>query len=505
MDKIVLKHSRIEINNYEMGDCPRLEYIFSVWNPTYHQSFFKAMEYNEEEKKLIIPRGVDIEYISNMFMCSPVVDKYCDPYTNTDPVRIKYLAKDERQSDILKFILGEGQYFHTKTKSQLSCNSTTGSGKTFVTIASACFIGARSIIITKSLDWLKQWKARILEYTPLDEKQIYMLVGAGSIHKLLNRNPLQYQFILASHATIKSYGDTHGWNKVDDLFKYIQCYMKVFDEAHLYFDNMCKIDYHSNCKKTLYLTATPERSSQEENQIYQLYFKNIPSIVLFDEETDPHSHYKAIHFNSHPSPMDIGACKNQYGFDRNRYVSYVVDRPNFLKLTIVLLDMVFNMNGKVLIYIGTNAGIAKVHDYIISELPFLENHIGIYTSAVSKDVKELNLQYKIILSTTKSCGAASDIKDLRVVINLAEPFKSKVLSKQTLGRLRENNTLYIDAVDTGFYFTKNYYKAKKPIFSIYAKSCKDIYMNDDELERRYLSVKQKYAENKVMCATIYKG
>ena len=27
--KILVKHSRIEINNYELGDCPKLEYIFS--------------------------------------------------------------------------------------------------------------------------------------------------------------------------------------------------------------------------------------------------------------------------------------------------------------------------------------------------------------------------------------------------------------------------------------------------------------------------------------------
>ena len=52
---------------------------------------------------------------------------------------------------------------------------------------------------------------------------------------------------------------------------------------------------------------------------------------------------------------------------------------------------------------------------------------------------ETNLYNKIILSTTKSCGAASDIKDLRCVINLAEPFRSEVLARQTLGRCRDEN------------------------------------------------------------------
>lgn len=504
MDKIVLKHSRIEINNYEMGDAPKLEYLFSVWNPTYHQSFLKAIEYDEENKKLIIPRGFDINYLRNTFVCEPVVDKKSDPYIDSDPLPIKYLPKDGRQLEILKFVLGKEKYYYTKTKSQLSCNSGTGTGKTFITIAAMCYTGARTIIIINSIDWLNQWKSKIFEYTQLTEKQIYMISGASSIYKILNRDPLQYQVILASHATIRSYGDTNGWDKVDELFKYLKCSFKVYDEAHLYFDNICKIDYHSNTKKTLYLTATPARSSKEENQIYQMYFKNIPSISLFNEETDPHVNYCAMHFNSHPSALDIKRCQNQYGFDRNKYVSYVVNRPNFLKLVTLLIDMVHNINGKILIFIGTNAGIKVVYDYIISQFPFLNGHVGIYTSASEKETKELNLYNKIILSTTKSSGTASDIKDLRCVINLAEPFKSEVLSRQTLGRCREDNTLYIDVVDTGFFFTKKYYESKKPIFSIYAKTCKDIYINDDELENRFNAIQMKYDNKKVMCSTIYK-
>lgn len=503
MDKIILKHSRIEINNYEMGDCPRLEYLFSVWNPTYHQSFFKAIEYDEANKKLIVPRGMDISFLTNAFACEATVDRKHDEYVSTDPFTIKYLPKDKRQLDILKFILGMDNYYYTKTKSQLACNSTTGSGKTFVTIGAICYTGSRAIIITSSIEWLNQWKARIMEYTQLSEKQIYMMVGSSSIHKLLNRDPLQYQIILASHATIKSYGDKYGWQAVDDLFKYIKCVIKVFDEAHLYFDNMCKIDYHSNTKKTLYLTATPARSSKEENQIYQMYFKNIPSIVLFDEETDPHVKYVAMHFNSHPTVLDINRCKNQYGFDRNKYTSYVVDRPNFLNLVLILIDMVINMNGKILIYIGTNSSITKVYKYILEHFPFLKDSIGIYTSAVDKDQKEYNLYKKIILSTTKSCGAASDIYDLRCVINLAEPFKSEVLSRQTLGRCRMDNTLYIDIVDQGFYFTKKYYEAKKPVFSMYSKSCSDIYLSDEELSSRAANVLNKYSNNNVMCTVVY--
>ena len=503
MNKIVLKHSRIEINNYDIGDAPQLEYFFSVWDPMYHKSFPKGIEYNEEIKQLRLPRGIDVSYISNMFMIEPYLDTNCDPYINTQPIPIKYLAKDERQIKILKFILGQDEYRYTQPKSQLCINSTTGSGKTFTTVASICYSGARAIIITSNLNWLNQWKERIMEYTPLTDKQIYMISGSGTINKLLCRNPLDYQIFLVSHSTIKSYGDKNGWDKVEELFRYLQCSMKIYDEAHLYFDNMCKIDFHSNTRKTLYLTATPKRSNKEEDTIYQLYFKNVPSISLFNEETDPHVNYVSLHFNSHPSPIDIQKCKNQYGFDRIKYVSYLMQRPNFIKMLIIIIDMVLSKNGKILIYIGTNDGILKVRDIILSHLPFLKDYIGIYSSLV-KENKEDALLKKIILSTTKSCGAASDIAELKVTINLAEPFKSEVLAQQTLGRCRADNTLYLDIVDQGFYFTKKYFEIKKSIFSQYAKSCKNIIITDEEIESRYNKIINKFNTKQILCMQVFK-
>jgi hypothetical protein len=93
--------------------------------------------------------------------------------------------------------------------------------------------------------------------------------------------------------------------------------------------------------------------------------------------------------------------------------------------------MTLPINGKVLIYIGTNDAIAKVYNHIMSEFDFLDGHVGIYTGITDPSIKEQQLTKKYILSTTKSCGAAQDIRDLAVTIVLAEPFKSPVLARQT--------------------------------------------------------------------------
>ena len=503
MNKLVLKHSRMEVSDYSLGDFPGLEYTFTVRDVVSHSSHVKILEYNFDTKKLFVPRGVDVSYMERLCNCQAVVDRNCDPYVNTDPIPIKYLTNSDRQLEILKFILGQEKYEYTKTKSQLCVNTTTGSGKTFVTIAAMCVTGSRMILITNAINWLEQWKEKIFEYTPLKENQIYKIAGSTSIDRIFCRNPLQYQVFLVSHSTIKAYGDKHGWNKIDELFKHLQCSMKVYDEAHLYFDNLAKIDYHSNTRKTLYLTATPERSLKEEDLLYQLYFKNVPSISLFDKDKDPHVNYIAMHFNSHPTPMEINSCATSYGFNRSAYVKYLTKKDVYFKLVDILLDMALNIDGKVLIYIGLNSAISHTYNYIIDKYPFLLNHIGVYTSVVDKTDKEINLYKKIILSTTKSCGAAQDIYALKCTINLAEPFKSSVLARQTLGRCREDNTLYIDMIDTGFYYTKKYYKEKKPVFSRYAKTCKDVPLSDKEIEDRASKVEEKYSTKKVMCIRVY--
>ena len=148
-----------------------------------------------------------------------------------------------------------------------------------------------------------------------------------------------------------------------------------------------------------------------------------------------------------------------------------------------------NTNGKVLIYIGTNSSIQYVYDWIIQNFPELRTKIGIYTSIITENKKAM-LDKKIVLSTTKSCGAAMDIKGLKTTILLAEPFKSAVLARQTLGRTRDPNTKYIEFIDMGFSQIKRYANYKMPIFEKYAKSCKDTYMSHNQLVDMYNSICQ---------------
>ena len=508
LPKIVLKHSRIEINDYEPGDSSMIEYLFSTYDQIRHIRIPLCIEYDDKNKKLLLPRGMNIDMLKRIFREEPYVDKNHDKAIYTSPLQIKYTARDERQVQIIKFLVGLDEYSSTKTKSQLLINSTTGSGKTFVTIASMCIEGSRMIVITGQIDWLYQWNEKILEYTQLSQDNIYTITGRTSIDKLFTKDPLNYQVFLASHSTLQSYAESSkdGWNAVTELFKYLKCGVKVFDECHLYFTNMAALDFHTNIRKTIYLSATPERSSKEENIIFQEYFKFIPSIELFDPEKDPHVNYVAVLFNSNPKPNDVRTFSvGQYGFDRNIYMSYLTHQTNFLKLVTYLIEGSLHIRGKVLIYVGINQCIEFIRDYIIHEFPFLESSIGIFSSVVKdKDLKTDMLKKKFIFSTTKSAGAAKDIPDLGACIVLNEPFKSSVIARQTLGRCRADNTLYIDCIDMSCQRTKMYYYQKRQVFNMYAKSCREIPLSDASLEQKYQEIKNRYSTRKLMTLPVFK-
>ena len=150
--------------------------------------------------------------------------------------------------------------------------------------------------------------------------------------------------------------------------------------------------------------------------------------------------------------------------------------------------MALNKIGKCLWYIGTNNAILVVRDWIYDNYPELIGQVGVFTSIIPPEKKAEQLNRKIILSTTKSAGAAMDIKGLVETVNLAEPFKSRVLAQQTLGRTRDNDTIYKDIVDISFPQTRRFYTFKRPVFMKYATECNEVNLRDAELDARYNAI-----------------
>lgn len=507
MYKIEVTNTAVIINDYDLGDCEKLENCFKSWDPVTHSKFFIALHYDEENRRLYLPRGIDIWFVENLLgeEAHLNINAYYK-YQSFDDVWMKYKPRDEVQKEALRFMIGTQEYRNNATRSQLSVNLLTGKGKTYITITALAYFGIRGIVITNSVNWLEQWKNRTVEYTNISGKDIYTISGSGNVFRLLSMDTdslSRYKLFLVTHDTLQSFASNNGWERIGDLFEHLKIGIKIFDEAHLNFDNICMIDYYTNVYKTYYLTATPAKSDYRANMIYQTAFKNVPAIDLFDPEKDPHTDYFAIQYNSRPTPMQVSNCRNaKYGLDRNKYTDYVVHQDNFYKLLTIILDLGLKATRKpgqkFLIYIGTNYAIKVVADWIIQNFRELRYDLGIYTSIVSKEEKEIALTKRLILSTTKSAGAAVDIPNLQMTVVLAEPFKSEITSRQTLGRTRGDNTKYLDVVDKGFSQCTKYYYDKQPIFSIYAKSCSVIRLVDSELEKRYKEVLERRSKMPVL-------
>lgn len=481
MAKITLKQTSIVISDYTPGDCQKLEKYFTLFDPITRNGYIKGLIYDPETKVLTLPRGLDIYLLETLFGETASIDYNNDQYSLTEAIMLQKLPKNDNQKETLRFVLGEGNYCHNKYKAQLCINNNTGSGKTYVAAATIAYTLLRSIMISSTKGIINQWMERLAEYTDLTAKDICIIEGSGTIFRLLNTDPNRYKMYLVTHATLQSYGSTYGWNKVSELFKSLEIGLKIYDEYHLNFDNMVMIDGHTNTYKTLYLSATPARSSEEENTIYQYCFKNIPSIDLFDPETDPHTDYLALLYTTEPTVFEISECKNFYGLDRNKYANYVLNKENFHFMLHYIIHRIKGIYGKALVYIGTNHAILFIKEWIEYNYPELKTKIGVYTSIITEN-KEAQLDKKIILSTTKSCGAAMDIYGLKLTIILDEPFKSEVLARQVLGRTRDDNTTCIEVVDRGFKQCTNYYHYKQPIMEKYAKNSYEVRIKPDDLK-----------------------
>lgn len=496
MNRVKVTNSGIIIENYEIGECPELEASYLVWDPVTHKNFPFGMYYDTEEKKLYLHGGNKLRYILNK-----LGERYYDrinhhPYKELPFINLKYGPRDNDQVEALKFLCSQGEYENYTNCYLRSCNLTTGVGKTYTTIAAISFYRIKSIVITSSSTLLSQWKKEILKFTNIPDNKIQKINGSDVCNMIINGSSKKFDeayIILATHGTLTSFVNRYGKDKLYELFEKLGIGIKIFDEAHDHFDSMFTIDIFTNVYQTFYLTATPNRSNFREDRIYQVSLRDVPSIDLWKED-DKHVHYVAIKFNSRPTPKDLSSFRStQYGMNRMSYIDYLTKKPEFYNmLNIIMKHLVLpcicnkahNKKNRVVMYIGTNNGILRVYDWICNHYPEMIGLVGIFSSAVPPEKKREERDKNLILTTVASAGKGEDIPGLKLTIVLAEPFKSTVSARQTLGRNREYGTMYVEIVDIGVKYTRKFYYHKLKTFNKYALDVSDDHYDHAELINR---------------------
>ena len=480
-----------------LGYCPAIEKLFSVYDPLTHTKYLKGCVYDYETKTFILPRGLNVERLLNLLGSGlePKVITRPDPVMKLEkPIMMKYHPKSEVQREALHFALGIQGYERNKAKTQISINVNTGVGKTYIAIAAAAFLNMKELIITHTRDMMYQWKSEIKSFTDTEDREICVIEnGSRDFHAIINgdKDVTEVKYFIVGHASINRFGNNFGWDKISDFFQTIGIGLKVFDEAHKYFDNLLRIDFNTNTWKTIYLTATPERSDREENRIYQASFSAVPAIDLFDENNDPRTHYVALHYSSRPTPYEAVSCDIKHGgfrmFNAAKYADYVVNKPEFFKMLFIVMEIA-RVRGKSIFYIESIHAIDIIYNWMVYTFPELEGQIGILHSKIPDEVRDYQTQMPIILTTIKSCGEGKHIDNLALGVLLAAPYSSKPLLRQVLGRMRNFNTMLIYCIDHGFQKINGYYQSSLGMFAKYALDVSDLNLRGKEkLDGAYMT------------------
>ena len=469
---IELKHSSTIIHNYKRGDSVKLEKILSVWDEGIHNYKWFFYIIDEEENKMIIPRGFKVSYLKYLFPNKKII---INTESNKSKKAIMKLTTEPRtklQEEAIDFLLERNKSKHLIGVSQKFLCLATGDGKTYCAINYIIQRKQRSMVILDKDEIMSQWERAFLKFSNLDKKELYYISGSDTIKKIMkNKIDLNYKVFIASHRTLASYAKDD-WNKLDKFFKKIQIGIKIYDEAHIEFKNIFMIDSYSNVKETIYLTATPGRSNKSEDKVYNDCFQEVPKFGLNNRTDERYHNIYYISYNSTPDLKELGNSKNKYGFDINYFADYTFE-DNFNKIYPIinkLIKMTKNKKGKTAIIIQKLEHVKKLNDYLKKDYPDID--LGLFCSLVKDKKSQLNK--KIILSTFKSMEKAVDINMLRFLI-MTVPISSSIMTEQVLGRLRklpELDSYYFDLTDEGFPSCRNQRYIRRDVLDKRAKSIK---------------------------------
>lgn len=433
-DVIVYK-THIEVTPYKLGDNIEFEKKMSTYDKHTHK--WNPLCYYVDNDTLYVPKGISLLTLENSFYTSPVPSYSPDEYDNITEGEGLYPPKNSIQEDAIKFLCGEDNYGYTQRYSQLGLNLSTGDGKTYSSIYSILKLKIKAIIITHQEKIKLQWIKSIKEMTNFPIEKIVDISGNNSIEKIMN-DELSGEIYLVNHQTLSTYARNNSWSSIRELFKKIKVGIKVIDESHKFFESTLMIDNFSNVYKSFYLTATFGRSDPLEIKLYKQAFS---SLVRFGEETinsdEKRKHTKFIiyNFRSKPNNGIQPNVETGYGFSTYKYIDYELKRSNneLLDLLDYILDNTSHMNGKTLILSPKVESVEFIAKYVSR---ITNKSVGVVHGSNSDELNQKNLQKDIICSTIKSVGEGTDIKGLRILINL-EPVGSKLLANQVQGRLRE--------------------------------------------------------------------
>lgn len=436
-------NTHMEISPYEYGDFPIIESKFTAFDKMKQETY--PCGYIIENSTLYLPRGAPVEFIES------VIETKAEYVSEDDPrhpmngfTDIIVEPRNEIQRQAIDFL--------TQDKPQLAFLGKTGFGKTFCTSYALTKVAEKTMIIVPMGVIRNQWLTTLLTQFRYREDRV-MVLTPTVMDRLADGMIDDADVYITSHSSLYSYMLRHGGYGLHQLFRKLKIGVKIFDEAHKYFDNLLLIDFFTNTHRTWYLTATFGQSDKTRNECYLRAFSLVSRFGAEESKKvmPPHVIYHTRSIFSHPTSKQKSVMMAYPGFTAARYGKYAFfedSNGTAYREILNILAECSKLEGKTMIFVPLIEAADKVYEMLKKDVP--DKTIGIYHSKTPRDEKEEAESKDIIISTIKSSGTGRDVKGLRFVI-CCEPFASKIVAEQTLGRLRPLPTgedcHYFDIVD----------------------------------------------------------
>lgn len=465
-NSIIIRNVDVESDRFK-----KFERNFSVYDPLRHK--YVNPIYTIIDSDVHIPATITSYYIQTFFPDQVIVRNYAGtPIAEKINFSLKHEPRDDIQREALAFLC---KIKSDKMLRSRMLNLATGSGKTYVTIATISKLAQKAMIVVDTTDLAAQWKEQFLFHTDLQDEDILIMSGRESVEAAKNGNHKIYIAIQNTLGMLLS----DDLNSINQLMHKLKIGIRVFDEAHVNFHNTCMINSLSNVNYTIYLTATPNRSDYKEDLLYGKVFSHVPSYDGHKKDNEKYHKIVLAYFDSHPTEKQQLSIKTKYGFSVNIWAGFVELDTSYTYyidslLGILNLFKLVETKKKFAIMLPTINLINKTYDDLTEKYPDIE--IGKFIGATKKTERSDELNKQIILTNNKIFGKGIDIPDLDCIINYVQ-FSSQVNAEQIIGRLRNNpghSHVLIDVTDNGYSSCRAQQRSRKTFYKKIAKEIKEI-------------------------------
>jgi superfamily II DNA or RNA helicase len=440
--------------------------IYDIYKKQYTSILYEFDKENNNEKigVLKVPRGMGIEAVKEclnsyddpqLFANAPPIEYEIidDTMVYASPRRIQFeMRKPPRNDEQVKTI----EFLNNTHDRQKMVCLDVGRGKTYCATHFIHDQGYAALILSYNLS--EQWLNKIIEYTDcISGKDVIPIVGSSFLEDCI-KYPKKYcaKIYICSLTTLCSFTQLHGKSALQKVVDSLEIGIKIFDEAHMRYLQFNMMDLNMQVAQTIYLTATPGRSNNQEKRMFTKIYSQVKTYGNTIANYNNHYTIRFITYDSKAPSKLRQTFKTVRGLKSTAYSRYLFDTyPAFAHdLIKSFMKPIFDddKTAKILVIIDWLQDMLKVRDQFKNDeyIQRMGLTIGTYCQLVKNPKeKENQLNSNIIIGSIGSMQNGKDIRNLRAIFPFTQ-FSSEIVTHQLLGRLRPimgKEVIYYDIAD----------------------------------------------------------